>query len=463
MAIAQQLAGYTLAGADLLRKAMGKKKKEILDKEWDKFSAGMAERGFSEQAVKALWDVLIPFSDYAFNRAHAASYAMIAYWTAYLKAHYPADYMAATLSSVRDKKDRMAIYLAECRRIGIKVLPPDVNESAHDFTAVSNTEIRFGLGSVRNVGEGAVQGIVEGRRSGLYRSFGDYLTRAGTAGGNKKVVESLVKAGAFDSIGHARQGLFMVFEAACVQANKVNKKTAVGQDSLFGEESHEILVPDAEWDQSTRLDFEREMLGLYVSGHPLNGLEDILVHNRSVTLAEVLEVAEDEVKTKPARVTVCGMATTVERKTSHKGNAYAKLTLEDLDASLLVNVWGDAYKLASECLSRDGIYSIEGRVESNEGAVSLIAEKIRRLETVVGDQPVEIHFGIERATPEAVRELKGILREYPGTVAVRLHVRDGGKTRVCTLPDYLVNPTVEFASEVKSLLGGSCMQKIMTS
>src|SRR3569623_1413143 len=202
MAIAQKLAGYTLGQADLLRRAMGKKKKEILDKEYAGFAQGMKDHGYSEAAVKTLWDILLPFSDYAFNKAHTAGYGLVSYWTAYLKANYKAEYMAGLLTSVRDDKDKSALYLNECRRMGIKVLPPDVNSSDADFTPVG-TDNRYGMAGIRNVGTNVVASVVATRRSkGAYNAFADFLTKVEPVVCNKKVIESLIKAGAFDSLGH---------------------------------------------------------------------------------------------------------------------------------------------------------------------------------------------------------------------------------------------------------------------
>ncbi|HEX6249153.1 MAG TPA: DNA polymerase III subunit alpha, partial [Nocardioidaceae bacterium] len=212
MAIAQKLAGYTLGQADLLRRAMGKKKKEELDKQFVAFSAGMQERGYSMDAVETLWHILLPFSDYAFNKAHSAAYGVVSYWTAYLKANYPAEYMAALLTSVKDDKDKSAIYLNECRRMKIQVLPPDVNESAFNFTPVGR-DIRFGLTAIRNVGGNVVSAIVEGREEqGRYTDFGDFLTKVEAVVCNKRVIESLIKAGAFDSLGHRRRALVTIAE-----------------------------------------------------------------------------------------------------------------------------------------------------------------------------------------------------------------------------------------------------------
>src|SRR4051794_23340485 len=233
MAIAQQLAGYTLGQADLLRRAMGKKKKEELDKQFETFSAGMTERGFSHAAIKTLWETLLPFSDYAFNKAHSAAYGLVSYWTAYLKANYPAEYMAALLTSVKDDKDKMAIYLNECRRMKIQVLPPDVNESQANFTPVG-TDIRFGLTAVRNVGWNVVEQIIATRREqGRFTDFADFMGKVPAQVCNKRLVESLIKAGAYDEMKHGRRALLAVHEQAGDQYVDIKRKEAIGQDSPF--------------------------------------------------------------------------------------------------------------------------------------------------------------------------------------------------------------------------------------
>src|SRR6478735_5999415 len=283
--IAQKVAGYTLGKADLLRRAMGKKKKEVLDAEFVPFSQGMRDNGYGDGAIKTLWDILVPFSDYAFNKAHTAAYGLVSYWTAYLKANFPAEYMAGLLTSVRDDKDKSALYLNECRRMGIKVLPPDVNESSANFNAVG-TDIRFGLAAIRNVGTNVVDGIVSARADkGRYSSFKDFLSKAPAVVCNKRTIESLIKAGAFDDLQHTRQGLVRVHEDYVDAFVDIKRKEAIGQDSLFGGfgddgdggDSVDFAVlpqiPTIEWDKQTLLAFEREMLGLYVSDHPLFGIE----------------------------------------------------------------------------------------------------------------------------------------------------------------------------------------------
>ncbi|WP_131792717.1 DNA polymerase III subunit alpha, partial [Candidatus Protofrankia datiscae] len=282
MTIARELAGYTLGRADLLRRAMGKKKKEVLDANHAEFMAGMAENSYSTEAAQALWDVLVPFSGYGFNKSHTAGYGVVSFWTAYLKANFPAEYMAALLTSVGDDKDKMAVYLAECRKMGIRVLPPDVNESTLYFTPVDD-DIRFGLGAIRNVGANVVASIAASReRKGDYASFPDFLEKVEIAVCNKRVVDSLIKAGAFDSLGHNRRALSQVHESAIDAVIGTKRNEAFGQFDLFGgggddepDESMKIGLgldlSATEWPRSELLAQEREMLGLYVSSHPLEG------------------------------------------------------------------------------------------------------------------------------------------------------------------------------------------------
>src|ERR1700739_872979 len=299
MRIAQKGAGYSLARADILRKAMGKKKREVLDKEYEGFAEGMQSNGFSPAAIKALWDPILPFADYAFNKSHAAGYGLVSYWTAYLKANYPAEYMAGLLTSVGDDKDKAAVYLADCRKLGITVLPPDVNESGMNFASVG-ADIRYGLGAVRNVGANVVTSIIRTRSDkGKFTDFSDYLNKIDIAACNKKVTESLIKAGAFDSLAHPRKGVCLAHTDAVDSVLGTKKAEAMGQFDLFGASGDggdtgtdavfSIKVPSDEWDDKHKLALEREMLGLYVSGHPLNGVAHLLVGQVDTAIPAILD------------------------------------------------------------------------------------------------------------------------------------------------------------------------------
>ncbi len=460
MAIAQQLAGYSLGAADMLRRAMGKKKKEVLDAEWDRFSSGMRERGFSEPAIKAVWDVLVPFSGYGFNKSHTAGYGLVSYWTAYLKANHPSEYLAALLTSVGDDKDKMAVYLADCRRVGIKVLPPDVNASLLDFAAVG-TDIRFGLGAVRNVGAGVVEAIVAARSSlGAFTSFDDFLAKVPAVVCNKRVIESLAKAGAFDGLGHARRGIVAVHEQAVDAVIDVKRHEAYGQDSLFGavggeDDGFAIAVPDAEWDRSTLLAFEREMLGLYVSSHPLDGAEAVLSAHRDTSIVELLASGRQD-----GVVRISGIVSSLDRRVTKRGDPWAIVTVEDLDASVECLVFPSTYVLFSEVLAQDRVVSVRGRVNVRDETLSLYGEDIVPLDVASAAivAPVVISVRSTQVNERFVAEFKQILANYPGPAPVHLRLlrADSGSV-LLNLRPYQVAPDPAFYSDVKALLGAQAI------
>ncbi len=465
MAIAQKLAGYTLGQADLLRRAMGKKKKEELDKQFEAFSAGMTERGFSHAAIKALWDTLLPFSDYAFNKAHSAAYGLVSFWTAYLKANYPAEYMAAVLTSVKDDKDKMAIYLNECRRMKIQVLPPDVNESEATFTPVG-TDIRFGLSAVRNVGIHVVDAIVAARREqGRYTDFADFMDKVPTLVCNKRVVESLIKAGAFDSLGHRRRALVAIHESAVDQYADIKRNEAIGQDSLFGGLDEDagggfgvaIAVPDiADWDKQTLLGHEREMLGLYVSDHPLQGLEHILSASADCTVGQLLI---DEDRPDGSTVTISGLITSVQRKITKRGDAWAMVTVEDLEGGIDVLLFPSAYQLASTLLTEDAIVTVKGRLSRSKDQPELHGQEVSIPDLADGPSgPVVITMPSTRCTMPVVEQLKDVLGTHPGVTEVRLRLMTKTSTTVMKLDDRLrVAASPALFADLKALLGPHCL------
>jgi DNA polymerase III subunit alpha len=465
MAIAQKLAGYTLGQADLLRRAMGKKKKEELDKQFAAFSAGMNERGYSDAAVTTLWDILLPFSDYAFNKAHAAAYGLVSYWTAYLKANYPAEYMAAVLTSVKDDKDKMAIYLNECRRMGIKVLPPDVNESEATFTPVG-ADIRFGLSAVRNVGINVVDQVVAARREqGRFTDFADFMGKVSTLVCNKRVVESLIKAGAFDSLGHRRRALVTIHETAVDQYADIKRNEAIGQDSLFGGLDEDagggfgvaIAVPDiADWDKQTLLGHEREMLGLYVSDHPLMGLEHILSAGTDCTIGQLLV---DEDRPDGSTVTISGLITSVQRKITKRGDAWAMVTVEDLEGGIDVLLFPSAYQLASTLLNEDAIVTVKGRLSRSKDQPELHGQEVTVPDLSDGPAgPVIVTMPSTRCTAPVVDQLKEVLGTHPGVTEVRLRLMTKTSTTVLKLDDRLrVAASPALFADLKALLGPNCL------
>jgi DNA polymerase-3 subunit alpha len=468
MAIAQKLAGYSLGKADLLRRAMGKKKKEILDKEFEPFAAGMRADGYSEHAITTIWDILVPFSDYAFNKAHSAGYGLVSYWTAYLKANYPAEYMAALLTSVGDDKDKSAVYLAECRRMGIKVLPPDVNASSARFAAVG-ADIRFGLAAIRNVGVNVVESIMRCRREqGEYTDFYDFLRKVDAVVCNKKTIESLIKAGAFDSLGHPRRGLLAVHADAIDAFLDQKRNEAVGQYDLFGAmfgdgggPPEQVLVvtppiPHGEWDKADRLAFEREMLGLYVSDHPLLGLEHVLSGAADMSVALLAEegaVADGQV------VTLAGILSGVQRRITKQGRPWASATLEDLDGAVEVLFFPNTYELVGQYVAEDAIVVVRGRVDRRDDAPRLMAMDLSIPDiSQPGDvKPVVLALPPSRCTPPLVDRLREVLASHPGSAEVHLKLVNGSKATVLRLGPLKVAPTTALMADLKALLGPSAV------
>lgn len=463
MAIAQRVAGFSLGQADILRRAMGKKKKSELDKQYEGFSAGMLANGYSPAAIKTLWDILLPFSDYAFNKAHSAAYGVLSYWTAYLKAHYPAEYMAALLTSVGDARDKLAIYLNECRRMKINVLAPDVNESIGYFAAVGD-DIRFGMGAVRNVGFGVVEHIKGAReREGAFASFHDFLRKIPLAAANKRTVESLIKAGAFDSLGSTRRALIEIHESAVEQAVSEKRAAANGQvgfdfDSLWDEPEHAVqAVPERpEWTKRDKLAFEREMLGLYVSDHPLAGLENQLARHASTTIAELLDA---DAPMDGETVTVAGLVTSVQHRTArNSGNQYGIIQLEDFSGEITVMFLGKTYQEFSPALVGDSIVVVRGRVSVRDDGMNLHAVSLFQPEIgqSLGSGPLVISVPETRATTEVVSKLNDVLIRHAGDNEVRLRLVRGDNARMFEIP-YPVAVTADLYGELKGLLGPNCV------
>ena len=462
MAIAQKVAGFSLGRADLLRKAMGKKNKEILDKEYVPFEAGMKSNGFGDAAIKRLWDVLIPFSDYAFNRAHSAGYGVVSFWTAYLKANFPTEYMAALLTSVRDDKDKSALYLSECRRMGIKVLPPDVNESNSEYTP-RGKDIRFGLAAIRNVGEGVVASIKASREAkGAFTSFGDFLAKVDAQVCNKKTIESLVKGGAFDSLGHARKGLMSVHLEAIDSVIESKRAEAIGQFDLFGGESIsevagvDLEIPNHEWDKSTLLSFEREMLGLYVSDHPLLGVEHVLRSNTDMSISALL----DDGGVQDGVVTIGGLITSVQRKVSRQGASWAIVTVEDLEGAIEALFFANTYNQYALTLTEDRVVTIRGRVTRQDEVVRFTALEMSTPDISTGPiGPLLITIPESQVTPPVIDRMKEILRSHPGKREVHLQIVDQAKSTTLKI-DALVTSSPSLSADLKSILGPDCLVRI---
>ncbi|TPX06667.1 DNA polymerase III subunit alpha, partial [Schumannella luteola] len=462
MAIAQKVAGFSLGQADILRRAMGKKKKSELDKQYEGFRKGMNDNGFSDAAVATLWEILLPFSDYAFNKAHSAAYGVLSYWTAYLKAHYPAEYMAALLTSVGDARDKLALYLNECRRMGITVLAPDVNESINFFSAVGE-DIRFGLGAVRNVGSNVVEHVRQAREEkGRFTSFHDYLRKVPLQATNKRTVESLIKAGAFDSLGATRRSLVEIHEEAveasvAVKRNEANGQVGFDFDSLWDEPDAVDHVPERpEWSKRDKLAFERDMLGLYVSDHPLAGLEIPLAKHAQMGIADLLaseSIGDGEI------VTVAGLLTGVQHRIArNSGNPYGIVELEDFGGEISIMFLGKTYQEFSPALTSDSVVVIRGRVSMRDDGKSLHAQSMFTpdLGASLGSGPLVISMQEHRATTEVVTRLNDVLIRHAGDNEVRLRLVRGDLARMFEVP-FPVSVTADLYGELKSLLGPNCV------
>ena len=464
MRIAQKVAGYSLARADILRKAMGKKKREVLDKEYEGFAEGMQSNGFSAGAIKALWDTILPFADYAFNKSHAAGYGMVSYWTAYLKANYPAEYMAGLLTSVGDDKDKAAVYLADCRKLGITVLPPDVNESGLNFASVS-ADIRYGLGAVRNVGANVVSSLIKTRSDkGKFTDFSDYLNKIDISACNKKVTESLIKAGAFDSLGHARKGLFLVHTDAVDSVLGTKKAEAMGQFDLFGGSDGEgagdavftIKVPDDEWEDKHKLALEREMLGLYVSGHPLNRVAHLLSAQVDTAIPAIL----DGDIPNETQVRVGGILASVNRRVNKNGMPWASAQLEDLTGGIEVMFFPHAYSTFGADIVDDAVVLINAKVAIRDDRIALIANElvVPDFSTAQADRPLAVSMPTRQCTLDKVSALKQVLARHPGTSQVHLRLISGDRITTLELDASLrVTPSPALMGDLKELLGPGCL------
>ncbi|TDV46266.1 DNA-directed DNA polymerase III PolC [Actinophytocola oryzae] len=473
MFIAQKVAGYSMGQADVLRKAMGKKKQEVLDAEFERFQAGMKASdlrpgGFSDAAIKALWDTILPFAGYAFNKSHAAAYGLVSYWTAFLKANYRAEYMAALLTSVGDNKDKSAVYLSECRRLGIKVLPPDVNESGLRFAAVG-TDIRFGMGAVRNVGAHVVESIIKTRtEKGAYTSFTDFLDKAELVVCNKRVIESLVKAGAFDSMAHTRLSLVQAHEEAVEAVVGLKRQEAMGQFDLFGFGDDDSSTPssdssplahlkftDEEWPRKQLLAYEREMLGLYVSAHPLDGAERLLRKHAPKAIAEILDNPPKE-----GEIVLSGMISAMERRVNKQGEPWCICTIEDLDASIEVLFFAKSYSVLSQDLIEDAAVAVKGRVNWREDKMSVFGSGLIPLEFSEADLSAadeEVPFVLlcnpGKLNDEVVGELKNTLTAHRGDTPVHLKFAHKENGVTLALDDYPIKVSPAFLGEIKAIPG----------
>jgi DNA polymerase-3 subunit alpha len=472
MRVAQRFAGYSLEEADNLRKACGKKIRAMIAAEREKFVAGCAEQGYGEELGTQIFDIIEPFADYAFNKSHSYGYGLVAYQTAWLKAHYPVEYMSALLTSVKDNKDKTAVYLAECRSMGIDVEVPDVNRSVAEFAPAASEEpgatpaIVFGLAAVRNVGESLVERIVAERdANGPFVDIFDFCARVDPVVLNKRTMESLVKAGAFDSLGHPRQGLCLVLESIVDRTLEHRREQELGITTLFAALEEEqadpawggvkVAIPDIEFDKAQRLAFEKEMLGLYVSDHPLMGFEAALARHTDASLSDM---REDDSSggggdRSPVR-TVGGVVTDLRRSYTKKGDLMARFVLEDLQAAMEVFVFPKTMAEYGALIENDAIVVVKGRLDTREEEPKIVCMEVSRPMLDRGQEDLHITLPLGVLSDAKVDSLKDVLSGHPGSSPVLLHI---GAKVLRLPPEFNVDCRNGLVGELKRLLGQSAV------
>ncbi len=452
MRVAEIMAGYSLAEADTLRKAMGKKIPSVMAAQKEQFVRGAVSQGHPEGLGTELFDLIEHFAGYGFNKSHSAAYGLVAYQTAFLKANYPAEYMAALLTSAKRDKDRMALYLNECRSMGIDVLVPDVNSSETDFTVTAGA-IRFGLSAVRNVGEGAVSKIIEAREEGgPFGKFNDFVDRVDLSVLNKRTLESLIKAGAFDSLTVSRRGLTLAFDQVLDATIARRRNEEMGQFSLFGEGTTEVALEEApmvaeEWPKKTKLAFEKEMLGLYVSDHPLLGLSHLL---RDATTASVSDLWDHP---DGSAATIGGLVGSVTRRFTRNGDPMLFFQLEDLEASIEVVAFPRVAAHVAGLIVPDAVLLVEGRLDHRGDDLKFVAKSVREPE-LRSETAVRLDIPSRLLSPSLVRRLKDVLGNHPGSSPVYLHMSsDDGHTVLKLSDEHRVEPRSALFAELRELLG----------
>jgi len=459
MRAAVEMAGYSMAEADTLRGAIAKKKFEVLEAEEQKFIKGAVEKGYPEQLARQVFEVIRGFGEYGFNKSHSTAYAAISYQTAYLKAHYAVEFMAALLTSISSDQDKVRHFTAECRRMGIEVLPPDINESMSEFTPVKQG-IRFGLTAIRNLGQGAVEAIIaERKRGGPFVGIVDFCERMDSSVLNRKALESLIKSGAFDSLGHSRRFLLSIYESAAELALQRKKQKEEGQTCLFGGEEEDLqdlglgVSDEGEMPVEQLLAYEKESLGMYVTDHPVMRVREGLARYVDCEIAQLPEQEEGSLKW------VGGIVNKVTKKLTRKGEVFAIFTLEDVTGEVEVTAFPSILQQFGDFIREDTIVCVKGRVERQERstritAIEMVLPNLKNPRDLV----LTIRIGEEAATPEVLGHLKEAIRSHPGENAVRLQIRQSNRVTTVRLgEEYRTDLSGDLFARIKSLLGEGCV------
>lgn len=458
MKIANILANYSMGDADILRRAMGKKKVDIMDKEKAKFMAGAKANTIDADKAERVFDLMAKFAGYGFNKSHSAAYALIAYQTAYLKAHYPAQFMTALLSCDMSNTDKIVVYINECRENNISVLPPDINESVHDFRVVDD-QIRFGLAAVKNVGDSAIDSIIEERqKDGPYTSLSDFCNRIDSRRVNSRVIESLIKSGSFDSIGYKRSQLMAVVDIALDQAKAVQRDKQSGQMSLFGvsqetetSEINKLNMPDIdEWEERKRLRYEKETVGFYLTGHPLEN-----------SIHEIKTITDTDIKSLEG----CGEGQTVRvgglfrshRQLKSKNGAMAFAVLEDLLDAVEVIIFPDIYSSCSHLLNSTEPVVIQGSIQKDERNIKIIADSVELLSDARQKytESMQLRLDSDKLSRRRLEAIKKLFYQYHGNCPIILTLHYTGKGEVdIELPrEITLNPCKAFTDNIEEILG----------
>ncbi|MCW8860050.1 MAG: DNA polymerase III subunit alpha [Deltaproteobacteria bacterium] len=462
MLIAQTLANYSLGSADLLRRAMGKKKPEEMAKQKQIFLEGAKDNKLNPKKAESVFDLMEKFAAYGFNKSHSAAYALIAYQTAYLKAHYPVEFMAALLTEDMENTDKVIKNISEVRSMGVEIQPPDINASDRSFT-VAEESMRFGLGAVKGVGSAALESIIQVRQEKPFNSLQDFCERVDLRKVNKKVVEALIKCGAFDTLGGKRAQYLAGLEDAMDIAQRLQREQDTGQDSLFG--SNEIRsvggngygsLPDvAEWDEKSLLSHEKEALGFYVTGHPLARYQD------SIKRFATCEAAGLNERTDKEQVRVCGIVSGLKELITKKGDRMAFVTLEDLSGSVELVVFPEVYSAAMELFKGEDPLLVSGELDVGEEACKVLVAEVVLLKEVKETMAKRVH--IRLTTPGLnelqMRQLKGIVQRYRGACEVQLHIVIPNRSEtVITLPEHMkMAATDEAMADAEALFGYNVM------
>jgi DNA polymerase-3 subunit alpha len=459
------MAGFSMGEADTLRKAMGKKKLDVLMPFKEKFIAGAVAKGYPQKLAADLFEMIVPFADYGFNASHACAYGYVAYQTAYLMAHHSVEYMSAILTSVKDDKDRKPYYLYACRGMGIEVLPPDVNESETDFAPAKGDvrAIRYGLSAVRNVGEGAVARIIEARRAeGAFASFSDFCRKVDPGVLTKRVLESLVQAGAFDSLGYTRQGLLQAQDKVAGPILAERKAEEAGQFSLFGGSDDasgagaidESVLEAQEFDKRTLLRLEKEMLGQFVTDHPLLEVREGLSSKCSHEIADLESLGDGDL------VTIGGIIGAVARKYTKRGEPYAQFRLEGLAGGVNVVAFPSVYEAVPGMIETDRIVLVVGRIDLRGRELQIRATEVREPDLggaasiVAAPDAVVVDLPAAACTPSVLAKLKDLFEAHPGEAPVRVRFLSSEGVTPLELGTYRVHPGGPLLGELRSLLGG---------